>query len=144
MRRIVTRVRKLLVLITAAGIFTLGLISNSNFVYGYLEITSPAKDQPIPAGSILNVTGTSTPVNATYHCAVSVIINGIRPYQKAIPTGSGNGTEDYTSWKFTDNPSYTTIKAGQNKITASCIPNSESSNTQPSFVKYHSVNVTGI
>jgi hypothetical protein len=71
-----------------------------------------------PAGSILNVTGTSTPANATYHCAVSVIINGIRPYQKAIPKGSGNGTEDYTSWKFADNHSYTTIKAGQNKITA--------------------------
>lgn len=106
MRRIVTRITKLLVLITVAGIFTLGLISNSNFVFGYLEITSPAKDQQIPAGSILNATGTYAPANATDHCAVSVIINGIRPYQKAGPTGSGNGTEDDTSWKFTDNPSY--------------------------------------
>ena len=77
---------------------------------------------------------------------VSVIVNGIRPYQKAIPTGGGNGTEDYTSWKFIDIPSYTTIKSGQNKITAkySCMPNSDSSNTQPNFVKYHSVNITGI
>ena len=40
----------------------------------------------------------------------------------------------------------TTIKSGQNKIPAkySCIPNSDSSNTQHNFVKYRSVNVTGI
>jgi hypothetical protein len=146
MRQITTIITKLLVLIIAAGIFTLGLISNTNLVYGYVEITSPTKGQQIPAGSILNVTGTSTTANATDHCVVSVIINGIRPYQKAIPTGSGNGTEDYTSWKFIDIPSYTTIKSGQNKITAkySCMHNSDSSNTQPNFVKYHSVNVTGI
>jgi hypothetical protein len=109
MRRIIIKITKLLVLFTAAGIFTLGLISNSNFVYGYLEIISPAKGQQIPAGGILNVTGTSTPADATDHCVVSVIINGIRPYQKAIPTCSGNGTEDYTSWKFIDNSIYTRL-----------------------------------
>jgi hypothetical protein len=51
---------------------------------------------------------------------VSVIINGIHPYQKAIPAGNGsnNGTKDYRLWKFTDNPSYVTIKPGLNKITA--------------------------
>jgi hypothetical protein len=97
MRQITTKITKLLVLIISAGIFTLGLISNSNLVYDYLEITSPTKGQQIPAGSILNGTGTSTLANATDHCVVSVIINGIRPYQKAIPTGGGNGTEDYTS-----------------------------------------------
>ena len=120
MRRIIIKITKLLVLFTAAGIFTLGLISNSNFVYGYLEIISPAKGQQIPAGGILNVTGTSTPADATDHCVVSVIINGIHPYQKAIPAGNGsiNGTKDYRLWKFTDNPSYVTIKPGLNKITA--------------------------
>jgi hypothetical protein len=144
MRQIITKITKLLVLITASGIFTIGLVT-SNLVYAYLEITSPTKGQQIPAGSILIVTGTSTAANATDHCVVSVIINGIRPYQQAIPTGSSNGTEDYTSWKFIDNPSYTTINSGQNKITAkySCMPNSDSSNTRPSFVKFHSVNVTG-
>jgi hypothetical protein len=63
---------------------------------------------------------------------VSVIINGIHPYQKAIPAGNGsnNGTKDYRLWKFTDNPSYVTIKPGLNKITAkySCFPMSDLSN----------------
>jgi hypothetical protein len=79
MRQIIKKITKLLVLIIADGIFTLGLIINSNLVYGYLKITSPTKGQQIPACSILNVTGTSTPANATDHWVVSVIINGIRP-----------------------------------------------------------------
>ena len=81
-----------------------------------------------------------------FRSSLPVIIRGVHPYQKAIPASSGNGTEDYTSWKFIDNPSYTTIKSGQNKITAkySCMHNSDSSNAGPSFVKFHSVNVTGI
>jgi len=75
MRQIITKITKLLVLITASGIFTIGLVT-SNLVYAYLEITSPTKGQQIPAGSILNVTGPSTAANATDHCVISVIING--------------------------------------------------------------------
>jgi len=51
---------------------------------------------------------------------VSVIINGIRPYQRAIRVGT-NGTEDYTSCQFTGDPGYTTVKLGQNKITVSIL-----------------------
>jgi hypothetical protein len=72
-----------------------------------------------------------TAANGTNHYAVSVIINGIRPYQRAIRVGT-NGTEDYTSCQFTGDPGYT------------CFPNTEINNTQPNFVKYHSVNVTQI
>lgn len=63
------------------------------------------------AGSIVNITGTSTATNATSQCVVCVIINGIHPYQKAIPTcnGSIDGTRDYRLWKVTDNPSYVTL-----------------------------------
>ena len=140
---------KLLVLIIAISIFAGGLVSSSNLAYAYLEIISPTKGQKIPAGSIVNITGTSTPANATSHCVVSVIINGIQPYQKVIPTdiGSINGTKDYRLWKFTDNPVYATIKPGLNKITAkySCSPKSDlGNNKQPTFVRHHSINVTGI
>ncbi|MDP9290161.1 MAG: hypothetical protein M3P08_18480 [Thermoproteota archaeon] len=64
-------------------------------------------------------------------------MNGIRPYQKTIPTGT-NGTEDYTSWQFTGDPNYATVKLGQNKITAkySCFPMSDTSNTHVRFFGY--------
>jgi hypothetical protein len=140
---------KLLVLIIAISIFAGGLVSASNLAYAYLKIISPTKGQKIPAGSIVNITGTSTPANASSHCMVSVIINGIQPYQRVIPAGTDsiNGTKDYRLWKFTDSPGYATIKPGLNKITAkySCSPKSDlSNNKQPTFVKYHSINVTGI
>jgi hypothetical protein len=137
--------RKPLVLIIIVGILAIGLVSNSSVVYAYVTIASPTGGQQIPTGSAFNIKGTSTAANDTNHCVVSVIINGIRPYQKTIPTGT-NGTEDYTSWQFIGDSNYATVKLGQNKITAkySCFPSSDTNNTQASFVKYHSVNVTGI
>jgi len=149
-RAVTTKITtRLLVLTIAISIFAYGFVSASNLAYAYLKILSPTKGQKIPAGSVVNITGTSTPANTTSHCVVSVIINGIQPYQKVIPAGNGSidGTKDYRVWKFTDNPGYVTIKPGLNKITAkySCSPKSDlSNNNQPTFVKYHSINVTGI
>ena len=76
MRQITTKISKLLVQILALGVFSVGLVS-SNLVYTYVKIISPMKGQQIPAGSILNVTATSKRTNATEHCMVSVIIDGI-------------------------------------------------------------------
>jgi len=137
--------KKALILINAVVIFAIGLANSNSIVYAYVTISSPTGGQHIPTGSAFNINGTSTAANDTNHCVVSVIINGIRPYQKTIATGT-NGTEDYTSWQFTGDPNYATVKLGQNKITAkySCFPSSDTNNTQASFIKYHSVNVTGI
>jgi hypothetical protein len=101
-----------------------------------VKITSPSKGQQVPSGGIL-VSGTSS-ANATTACAVSVVINGIRPYQRAIPTGLG-GANDYSNWTFTATQKYTVINEGQNKITAkmSCPQNLN-------FTKFYSVNVTGV
>ncbi|HET7146895.1 MAG TPA: hypothetical protein VFI73_00190 [Candidatus Nitrosopolaris sp.] len=101
-----------------------------------VKITSPSKGQQVPSGGIL-VSGTSS-ANATTDCTVSVIINGIRPYQRAVSTGHG-GTNDYSNWTFTTTQKYTAIKQGQNKITAkmSCPENLN-------FTKFYSVNVTGV
>jgi hypothetical protein len=136
---------KPLALIIAVSIFAIGLLSSSSLAYAYITIASPTEGQQLPVGSTFNIKGTSTAANGTNHCAVSIIINGIRPYQKAIPIGT-NGTKDYTSWQFTGDPGYAKVKLGQNKITGkySCFPNTDTNNTQPNFVKYHSVNVTGI
>ena len=76
----------------------------------------------------------STAIN----CLVSVIVNGIKPYQPANATGP-SGLGDYSKWNFTLTPKYISIKEGQNKITAkySCA-NSHSS------LSHNSVNVTGV
>ena len=41
--------------------------------------------------------------NTVGDCHVSVIVNNVRPYQKAIPTGP-NGVNDYSRWKFEVTP----------------------------------------
>jgi hypothetical protein len=95
-----------------------------------VKITSPTRGQQIPAGKDLAVSGTSID-NATAKCEVSVIVNNVKPYQPAISTvgpGRTGGAADYSKWKFDITSKYTTIKPGQNKITArfECEDNSAS------------------
>ena len=101
-----------------------------------VKITLPSKGQQVPLGGIL-VSGTSS-ANATTDCTVSIVINGVRPYQRAVPTGHG-GANDYTNWTFTATQKYAVIKQGQNKITAkmACPQNLN-------YTKFYSVNVTGV
>ena len=99
-------------------------------------IVSPSKGKQVLVGKALLISGTSAGnTNAvSINCQVSVIVNGIKPYQRATATGS----DDYSKWNFTLTPKNTSIKQGQNKITAkySC------ANSPSSF--YNSVNVTGV
>ena len=57
-------------------------------------------------------------------CSVSVLLNGVKPYQKTIATGN-NGASDYSTWKYKLDPSYTVITEGSNKLTAkiTCLDN---------------------
>lgn len=101
-----------------------------------VKITSPAKGQQVPSGQSLIVSGVSSD-NSTSECKVSVIVNGEKPYQPAIASGTG-GINDYSTWKFMIRPTYTTIRESpDNKITSKleCAPNQ---------TKWYSVNVTGI
>jgi hypothetical protein len=66
----------------------------------------PAKGQQVPVGNI-TISGTSSS-NATNNCTVSVIINGIRPYQQATSTGN-KGPNDYSNWTFSATTKYSTI-----------------------------------
>jgi hypothetical protein len=103
-----------------------------------VKITSPTKGQQIPVHGSLTVTGTSIANSTSANCEVSVIVNGIKPYQKAVPTGHG-GANDYSTWNYRLTPTYASIKQGQNKITAkfSCSNNSI-------LTSHNSVNVTGV
>ncbi len=101
-----------------------------------VKIESPAKGQEVPSNQRLDVTGISSD-NSTSDCKVSVIVNGIRPYQPAVARGTG-GTNDYSTWDFMITPEYATIEEGpDNKITSKleCTPN---------LTKWYSVNVTGV
>ena len=106
-----------------------------------VRITSPIKDEQIPVGknNNLKISGTSTD-NANVDCQVYVILNNLKPYQKATATGP-SGVNDYSKWNFLLNSNYATIKEGVNKITAklSCIDDPSNNLT-----KYYSINVTGV
>jgi hypothetical protein len=101
-----------------------------------VRITSPAKGQHVAVGNIL-ISGISSS-NSTNRCTVSVILNGLKPYQQATAAGN-KGPNDYSNWTFTATQKYTTIKEGMNKITAkyTCPQNAN-------LTKFYSVNVTGV
>jgi hypothetical protein len=107
-----------------------------------VKILSPTKGQQVPIGRTLVVSGTSNggtnSSSNTSNCQVSVIVNGIKPYQQAIPTGK-RGPNDYSNWTFNATPKYSPIKEGQNKITAKY-----SCGNTPTLVSHNSVNVTGV
>jgi hypothetical protein len=130
----------LIIIVSVLGIilFAAGLVTTT--AYAFMKITSPVRGQNVPVGNIL-ISGVSSS-NSPNHCIVSVIINGIKPYQQVTSTGM-NGpmdySKDYFKWTFIATPKYTTIKEGMNKITAkySCLP-------EVNFTKFYSVNVTGV
>ena len=104
-----------------------------------VKITAPTKGQQVPAGSTILVKGTSNANATTFqNCRVSVIVDGIKPYQNATGIGSG-GTNDFSTWSYKIPATYATLKVGQNKITAklSCKDN-------PGSATHNSVNVTGV
>ena len=121
------------------------IIPNTNIASSPgVKISSPAKGQQVPIG-ILTISGTSTD-DPVHNCQVSVLLNGIKPYQRTIATGQnsgvGGGANDYSTWKYSFTPGYAVIKEGINKITSkiSCSP----VNSLTSLNKWYSVNVTGV
>jgi len=114
-----------------------------------VKIVSPHKGQQVPTNSTLLVSGTSSApsssklnqLNQTASaCKVSVLLNAVKPYQKAVATGYG-GRNDYSSWQYTITPNYASINAAQNKITAKVTCAVDSGNN---ITKFSSVNVTGV
>lgn len=108
-----------------------------------VNITSPLKGQQIPVNtSDINISGKSTDKPSDDDCQVSVIVNNVKPYHPATPSGTTGEDNDFSNWFFTLNSSYTSIKEGANKITAklSCFPNDVGNN----ITKWYSINVTGI
>jgi hypothetical protein len=101
-----------------------------------IKITSPTRDQQVPVGKDLTISGTSID-NATSNCHVSVIVNKVKPYRPAY--GSTGGPNDYSKWNFVLASKYTTIKPGPNRITAKY----ECAN-DPGLKSFSSVNIIGV
>jgi hypothetical protein len=114
-----------------------------------IKITSPMKGQQVSVGKDLTLSGTSidNATASTNDCKVSVIVNKVRPYQPATGAtgtdgGGGRGAAaagDYSKWDFVLTSKYTTIKPGQNRITAKY----ECGNNA-ALTAFSSVNVTGV
>jgi hypothetical protein len=105
---------------------------------GGLKITSPEKGSvvPINSNSPFIIKGISND-NPASNCKVSIIINGIKPYQPVQPMNTA-GKGDYTTWQYILLKNYTHLVVGSNKITAksSCL-------NSPQNI-FNSINVTGI
>src|SRR5215469_7741259 len=103
-----------------------------------IKITSPIKGQLILIpDNDLKISGIAVH-NASLTCNVYIIVNDIKPYQKAIPTGGHNDIKDYSTWIYNLVPSYTTIKTGTNKITSKIV--CHDGNT--ALTQYYGINVT--
>jgi hypothetical protein len=116
----------------------------SNISLG-INITSPQRNQQIPIGAgDLTISGKSTDNSTVDDCQVSVIVNGIKPYQPATANGSTGAKSDYSKWLFILGSNYTSIKEGTNEITSklSCLSNGLSNNNNAT--KWYSINVTGV
>ncbi len=124
--------------------------SSTNIVFQYVnafvKITSPTKDEAVPVGSDLQITGTSQDT-ATTDCTISIIVNSQYPYQQTQATGPA-GPNDYSQWSFTLSPGYATLKAGTNEIVskASCAEPLLDlvADEKGNYVGHYSVNVTGV
>jgi hypothetical protein len=104
-----------------------------------VKITNPVRGQQVAIGKNLTLSGTSS-YNDTSSCGVFVIVDGVRPYQKTIPTGQAGGN-DYSKWKYTFTPAYAgTIREGINRITAKLLCQANPAN----LTKFYSINVTGM
>jgi hypothetical protein len=104
-----------------------------------IRITSPYNGQNVPVTNDKNllIVGTSSD-DKSKDCIVSILLNGVKPYQKTIATGK-YGANDYSGWKYMLDSSYTVIREGSNKLTAkiSCLDNPDS------FNKWTSIDLIG-
>jgi len=110
-------------------------LSRSDNVHN-INITSPSRDQTVPAGTPLLILGSSSD-NSTSDCHVGIIVNGKEPYQSASATGPG-GANDYSTWRFTVEPPYAVINQGINDITAKFYCNND-----PQLASYYGINISG-
>lgn len=103
-----------------------------------IKIVNPDNDQSTNVKDKLEILGESR-YTPGHGCQVSVIVNDVKPYQKATPTGAGM-ENDYSTWNYTVDSDYTTIREGDNRVTARLICSDEQGED---LRKWYSINVVG-
>jgi hypothetical protein len=116
-------------MLVIVGLLLFSTIMISNVIMAYSE--SPTKrptshgvkihtprlgDKVSIAVNNFTITGRSVD-NQSSDCQVFVIVNDVKPYQKASAIGL-NGGDDFSQWKYALFPDYAKLKIGTNKITA--------------------------
>jgi len=105
-----------------------------------LSIKYPDKNPDVPAGSLIAVSGTSAPSNATHtNCNVAVQLNQ-HGYIRASPQGP-KGVSDYTKWTAI---STSRIQQGLNQIEAQLLCYPPGIASTPNLMKHLVHNVTGV
>ena len=100
-----------------------------------IKIVKPVTTQNVSSQEELIISGQSSDNNLK-NCSVTVIVNDVRPYQKAVAKGSGGAT-DFSEWEFVLHNNYTHINIGENKITSKLFCESASP-------RWYSVFVNGV
>jgi hypothetical protein len=140
---IIKSISTIIMLLVITSIITNFAVAQQSKSIG-IKITSPIKGQLIPLpDNGLKISGISAH-NGSLTCNVYVIVNDIKPYQKALPTGGHNDIKDYSTWIYNLVPSYAIIKTGINKITSKLAcqgNNTKTGNTV--LTQYYGINVTG-
>jgi hypothetical protein len=129
---------KLFLSITFSITLLLTIYNNSSYAQSSgIKITSPIEGQQIPVDiKKLPISGISS-YDSGLNCWVSLIVNDVKPYQKA----TGNTSEkDYSSWNYVLTGHYTSIKQGITKLTAKLSCNGNSMN----LTKFYSVSIRGV
>jgi hypothetical protein len=103
-----------------------------------VKITYPDKGYITNVGNSLEILGESD-YDPSDSCHVSVIVNDVKPYQKTIPTGVKT-KNDYSTWKYSINSNYTTLKDGDNRVTARLLCSDDQGKNEK---KWYSINVIG-
>jgi hypothetical protein len=81
-----------------------------------VKILNPMPFQNVDLKKELVISGQSSDTIAK-DCSVYIIVNGVKPYQSAVASGTGGAT-DFSQWKFVLHEQYTHLNEGNNKITA--------------------------
>ena len=119
--------KTMLVIVGLSLLFSTIMISNVIMAYSQsptkrptihgVKIHAPGLGEKVSiAVNNLTITGRSVD-NQSSDCQVFVIVNDVKPYQKALAIGL-NGGDDFSQWKYALFPDYAKVKFGTNKITA--------------------------
>jgi hypothetical protein len=137
----------MLVIVGLSLLFSMIMISNVIMAYSQSSTKSPTihgvkihtpriGDKVSITVNNFTITGKSVD-NQSLDCQVFVIVNDVKPYQKASAIGL-NGGDDFSQWKYALFPDYAKLKIGTNKITAKI----ECKNPMD-MLRYDTINIMG-